>query len=260
MSYDIDPVENPFDEGQGGSSGYVPPSLPPRGRGYEPSMSVEELYRREQELLRREKELEERIADLESGVSSKRGRKANWPPCQPVIYHNIAEDIPALHAARIVRTAYFVWYSIFIVLVWNLVALGAAVHEDGDRFSDVIQSIVYLLALPPLLFANYRFLYQGARKSRKAMYFIYWVFQWFFMLAFAFFAVGMKGSGAAGVWTARDMFEEDSNVAGAFAIVQTIFWVATIVAYFIIFVLTFKIWNDKAGLRPSKAEARGESG
>lgn len=79
-----------------------------------------ELAARERALREKELELERRQAELTGngrGLTSA-GKIKNWPPCFPITYHSIDDDI-APHQRHIVRKLYYLWMIVVAALVWN---------------------------------------------------------------------------------------------------------------------------------------------
>lgn len=242
------------------------PSAPPHPPVYgtakdfsekERDRKEELLIARERELERREAELREREARLGTASNTTplqpRGREPNFPILVPIIYHDIRRDILERRARWTVRVAFLTWFAIPLCLIWNLVCVIGTLVELGDIYtSDVVLASVYFFTLPLFTFTVYRLLYHAARKQRTSLYLLYIFWLFVQIVIMIFFAVGLRGSGAAGFLTVLRLFQDNHLIVGVFCIVMLSVW--TILAMVHIGLLLLAILALRALLQAQKTE------
>jgi len=211
-------AQNPFeeDEDKRGSVKKPTPSLPPKSTLREPDAfsgryaattnspidpTWEGVKRKEAELKRREDDLAKRETNLQEREQSvPKGRVNNFPPCKPLVHQNIAEDMPTDATKSMVRRALIGWYGTLIAYFWNMIMLLSALIARGGTsyITGFILSIVYIIFAYPISFFIFRLLYQAARKGKPSLYVMYFIFIWFEMATWAFYAVGIYQYGGGG--------------------------------------------------------------
>lgn len=251
--------QNPFDEesernpysqsGRGGGGGSFfdnvargmnmggdrPTPLPPESRSgstFDAAADVQfspralrkkqkELQSREAALQRKEQEISKREASL--GIVSK-----NWPPCFPLIRHNIREDIPE-HLQGIMFLGYYIWLGTMLSLLYNVVPITAAwiggAYKSSPGFGNFFMAVIYLIVcVPGSYFFWYSRLYYAMRKdSGLGMAFFFCGFMTH-LVFFTFAAVSppfsftnaFQGSSFSGVISTIEIFTHGHMVVGIF--------------------------------------------
>jgi len=207
-----------------------------------------ELQRKEEDIVRREQALKNKETAI-----AKAQRKKNWPPCKPVVYQNIAEDIPEDNTAMVKR-AYVAWFGVIIAYIWNFITLIAASEVVGS-----ILGIVYFFVNIPLAFLIYRVLYHAARKNRPSLYMTYFIAVWLLILAYGFLCVGFASFGAAGIILSITMFSDKETVVGIMAVVAAVVWGLLTFIYFGLFVDARIRYRQAGGLLKAKSEIADET-
>jgi len=230
------------------TSGVADPSLLAR---------AERIRAREEEINRREALITQREQVVASGGVLKEPRPPNWPRCRPLIHHDIAGDMPTPETTRLVKMAYGGWIASFCCIIINVIALLAVLIKDGGgRVVDFILSLVFLIILPIIWFLIYRILYRAARKTRPSLYITFWVFYLFELLSFAFFLIGFPGTGAAGLVS---MFQEfqNQNLSTAFILLAiSILWGLNVIYCFWIYIASRLEYRKAGGLARAKQDVK----
>jgi len=272
-------AENPFDEETTSSKGpfedephHVPPSLSqktavqmPTTQYSAPSPSPD-LVAKAQRLRQREEELnrKEAMLDKKAQTLSQREKNGgdpippNWPRCKPLIRHNIIEDMPTPETVRLVRMAYGGWIAAYVLLGINIIVLLATLIQEGGgkAIGDFVLSIVFFILLPIIWFLIYRILYRAARKTKPALYIVYWIFFVLVILSHAFFVVGFPGTGAGGIFY---MFQEFSNghvASGVMLLISTVLWGVLAAFCILIFIYSRVQYSRAGGLEAAKKNVK----
>ncbi|XP_010931923.1 secretory carrier-associated membrane protein 2 [Elaeis guineensis] len=167
------------------------------------------LRKREQELKRREDALSRAGVVLE---------EKNWPPCFPIIHHDIANEIP-IYSQRMQYLAFASFLGLTACLFWNIIAVTTALIK-GEGVKIWFLSIIYFISGCPLAYVLwYRPLYRAMR-TESAM-----KFGWFFMfymvhIAFCIYCAvappfPFKGKSLTGILAAIDVIG-DNVLVGIF--------------------------------------------
>jgi len=125
----------------------------------------------------------------------------NFPAIYPVVYHNIAQDIPARHSLSI-RLSFFAARSFSLSLILNFIcALFSSSIQSStvERWREIILSGFLVLVGPVLIFrCQYFPLYFSVRDERPSSSLV--PMQFFVIFCFLFVLMGVPGSGIAGIW------------------------------------------------------------
>ncbi|KAJ8442008.1 hypothetical protein Cgig2_033772 [Carnegiea gigantea] len=110
----------------------------------------------------------------------------NWPPCFPIIHHDISNEIP-VHAQKLQYLAFASWLGIVFCLIYNIIAVTVCWIRGGGVKIFFLAIIYALLGVPLSYLLWYRPLYRAMRTDSA------FKFGWFFMLylfhiAFCIFA------------------------------------------------------------------------
>ncbi|XP_068667947.1 secretory carrier-associated membrane protein 1-like [Aristolochia californica] len=171
-----------------------------------------ELNKREQELKRREE------AAARAGIVIE---EKNWPPFFPIIYNDIASDIP-IHLQRLQYFAFATLLGLVACLLWNIIAVTAA-WIKGEGVKIWFLAIIYFISgCPGAYVLWYRPLYRAMRTESALK------FGWFFLfymlhIGFCIFAavappIFFKGKSLTGILPAVDVLG-DHLLVGVFYLI-----------------------------------------
>ncbi|KAI4343297.1 hypothetical protein MLD38_027823 [Melastoma candidum] len=231
---------NPFSNGgtAPASKSRIPAlsSIPLFGQKHDATMDVpldamrdsndkaKELAAWEADLKRKEKDIKRREDSLsKAGVPSD---DKNWPPCFPMIHHDIANEIPA-PARRLQYLAFASWLGILLCLVFNVIAVTVA-WIRGEGVKLFFLAIIYALTGCPLSYLLwYRPLYRGMKTDSA------FSFGWFFLfymmhIGFCIFAsiappIIFNGKSFTGILAAVDLFS-NHVLLGVFYMIGFVFF------------------------------------
>ncbi|KAL7243362.1 hypothetical protein ACSBR1_015705 [Camellia fascicularis] len=128
----------------------------------DPKKKEKELAAWEADLKRREREIKRRKDTVSSaGVPSD---DKNWPPCFPIIHHDIGNEIP-VHAQKLQYLAFESWLGIVLCLVFNVIAMIVCWIRGGGVKIFFLATIYALLGCPLSYVLWYRPLYRAMRYS-----------------------------------------------------------------------------------------------
>jgi hypothetical protein len=199
-------------------------------------MNEESIARKEAELRVREQQLQQREQQLiktEASAPAGSASNKNWPPCKPIIHHDIAGDIPA-GQQNLIRRAYAGWYMQMVGLLWNLVTVTAVLVTKGE-IAGFFLGLAFTLVSVPMSFLVYRLLYNAAKKA-KISYYHHWILNiWWSFLVYGWLGVGIYGWGGGGVITAIRVLG-DNTIVGIFAIVDAVVMALIILYHFYLFI------------------------
>ncbi|KAL0371943.1 UNVERIFIED_CONTAM: Secretory carrier-associated membrane protein 4 [Sesamum calycinum] len=185
----------------------------------DPRKKEKELATWEADLSRREREIKRR-EDAVAGAGVPVDDK-NWPPCFPIIHHDIANEIP-VPAQRLQYLAFASWLGIVLCLVFNVIAITVCWIRGGGVKIFFLAIIYSLLGCPLSYVLWYRPLYRAMRTDSALK------FSWFFMfyllhIAFCIFAaiappIIFHGKSLTGILAAIDVFS-DHVLVGIFYLI-----------------------------------------
>ncbi|KAK7446396.1 hypothetical protein VKT23_004248 [Stygiomarasmius scandens] len=180
---------------------------------------LEQIRQREQDLERREQELNAKAQHIRQ-----HGRK-NWPFFFPLIYHDIADEIPEASRPLVTRL-YQLWLVLLATLIINMVAcifILIAGSSDGGR--DVGASIGYIFMISITSFLLwYRPIYNGYMKEQSLYYYLYFFFCGWHLLFSVYMIIGVPSTGSAGLIQTVQMFTNHHWVAAILGLIATIGW------------------------------------
>ncbi|KAI0273748.1 scamp-domain-containing protein [Gloeopeniophorella convolvens] len=178
-----------------------------------------DLERREQDLERRERELHQKAENIR-----KHGRN-NFPPFFPLVYHDIAEEIPEASRPLITRL-YLLWLVLAGTLIVNAVACIFVLTSGGpDGVKDLIISIILAPVIGILSFLLwYRPIYNGYMKEQSLYYYIYFFFGGWHLAFSLYMFLGIPSTGSAGIIQTVHRFSHGALGAGILGVVATVGW------------------------------------
>ncbi|THU65160.1 hypothetical protein C4D60_Mb05t00740 [Musa balbisiana] len=169
-----------------------------------------ELEIREAELKKREQALRQREeAAARAGIVSE---DRNWPPCCPIIHHDIASEIP-IQLQRLQYIAFASLLGLTVCLSWNVISTLAA-WIKGEGIKIWFLAVIYLITgVPGAYLLWYRPLYRAMRTDSALS------FGWFFIfylvhIAFCVYSAvapsfPFKGKSLTGILAAVDVVGDD---------------------------------------------------
>lgn len=168
--------------------------------------SRDNMNPRERELARRESELAKREAEL---VVLQNGRK-NWPPCKPMLYHDISAEVPAYYRSS-VRFAYIVWIisALGFFLNWLIYLMFTVAYTGRDIKWFFLATIASVLGLPLSFLMWYRNVYYATKTDGATFTYIKTMFYIVVHIAWCVWTLlGIPGLGdfCAGIFKAIDLF------------------------------------------------------
>lgn len=188
---------------------------------------------RERELERREARIRVKEEILEANLA--RIKRKNWPPCKPILYHDINAEVPAVNRGM-VRAAYTAWLLtatgyVFNFFIVTLMFFGGAGVGLGDWF---MAAVFMLSGVPLSWWAWYRGLYSVSQRTQPG-FFLTAAYGRFFMnfgfhvLMTAWMIAGLPlvGDMCAGVFTVIGRFTAGtgfSTFLGFCALVNVALW------------------------------------
>jgi len=187
---------------------------------------------------------------VESGIYQGE-RPKNFPPCKPILHHDIKNDI-IQDKRMFIRKAYVGWWFHSICLFWNFIAEFGGIVQSYTAITDFVLAITYLILGPPISFFVYWLLYSAMRKN-SAFNYVLWFFFFFLQIAAEIiFALGFGGG--AGFLKMLKIFSSNQTILGIFFAVSFVLW--TVVAIYNIFFLLVarKQYSALGGAKASTKE------
>jgi hypothetical protein len=164
--------------------------------------------------------------------------RPNFPVCCPVVYHNIAKEIPQKYGP-VIRISFVAARSFFWVLLATPMVQLFAHRIDSPlvpQWREMVMSVFLLLLLPAaLLHSQYYPLYCALRDEylRRGL-----VLLQFVVLFVHFFAlIGVPGSGFVGVGYAIVAFRCGDAVTKALSVTVTVWHLVNLVLQIVVLAL-----------------------
>jgi len=200
------------------------PTQEPAPPQYTPSaqqtVTNADFQRRQEELERKAAELARREEELKN--SPYNARVNNWPPlpsflpCQPCFYQDINVDIP-VEFQEMVKRLYYLWLFHALLMIANLFGGVCFLFSGLDKGSMFGLGLVYGFFFIPLSFLCwFRPAYKAFRNDSS---FNFMLFFFIFFCQFMFsciMALGIPGSGGAGIITAIGTFTDKEATGGTY--------------------------------------------
>eukprot|EP00210_Caulerpa_lentillifera_P001289 g1242.t1 len=136
------------------------------------------LSEREAEIREREKLLEQRqneIANLQRLASTAADQQMkNWPPCSPMVYHDIDAEIPTA-LQWTVRNAYRTYLLFCFTLLYNFLCLTLAFAKNVNILAWMFAGIYVVLGIPGAFILWYKRLYNAAARDRAITFLCFFI-------------------------------------------------------------------------------------
>ncbi|WOK96557.1 secretory carrier-associated membrane protein 1 isoform X2 [Canna indica] len=210
------------------------------GRRYEPNAFDEDvvnpfsdLERKEEQIAAREAELEKKEEALKRREEEEAAENAgvvieerNWPPCFPVIHHDIANEIP-IYLQRLQYIAFASFLGLTICLSWNAISTLAA-SIKGEGINIFFLGVIYFVAgVPGAYILWYRPLYRAMRTDSALSFGRFFVFYMIHIAFCTYSAVAppflFKGKSLTGILPAVEV-TGDNVVVGIFYLIGFAFF------------------------------------
>ncbi|KAF0550430.1 Secretory carrier-associated membrane protein [Gigaspora margarita] len=169
----------------------------------------------------------------------------NWPPCRPVIYHNIQEEIIEPSSRETVEQSYKLWLSILVNGFTGRYAAGSVIVQ-------LIIALIYIAFWPIFDFTARHLTLYRAYKHDNVSY-----FRWFFFVTFLdiifgiFIGIGFVFGGGGGLMEMIKNFEAIKE-KGAICIVAGVFNAVCATLVFAQVVLHVMLWRKVQAYFESK--------
>jgi hypothetical protein len=293
-----DAADNPFAEGAPVVNGSQGPKDDAQPLMKQPAPEAERVNAEERRLAEKERLLAQREAALREREQTMKDREAdvvkqlrvpNFPPCKPMVYHNIEDDIPiAQH--RTVNMAFQCCVGTQALLCFNfftiLILYGTPEPYKGSNqwqaSGAVFWAMMYCICgVPGAWYLWYSYLYDGFRQDSSAslvLYFITKSIHIFFAFLVAFGFPGCAGAGLLAMtsvmaWEHEPDVDRSGHTVGdapgypvqsALCVVNTICWMLVLGASLKVFQTVHKEYQMRgvdgvAALRSSMTRSLGRA-
>lgn len=156
----------------------------------------------------------------------------NWPPCYPLIRHDIHADIPEV-GQKYVATDYLLWKLLCILYVLNLAAVisfRASDHKDYNSIGGLVLAIGYLILMPLITFFTWHLsVYHAVKKNRTVLFLSFFVMFFIQICKCIFLAVGIFDGGGGGIVACTKMFSSGHILQGVFSLVCSLYIVVWLI-------------------------------
>lgn len=260
MSFSVSQdAENPFEDV---SHGLLNQPSTYQGEKYASNFASAE---RERAILAKEAELAAREAALNQQQEQihKTIKPANWPPFYPIVHHDLEMDIPEVNRP-LMRYMYKYWLGLVALLCWNMIACLTLLISHPSNMNNVASDFgVSLLYTALITFASFflwfRPVYLAFQRNTALFFYVYLIFKGFH-IAFSFYmAIGIPGSGSAGMINVIAVFSDSKPGAGIVCLIAFTGWIASGLVGLTLWKMVHSR-NKKAGhtFQQAQAEAVGQ--
>jgi len=252
----------------------APPPVPPKPSNVPPPVpkkdsaaTADMLDRRARELDERERQLNAREAharELEAAAEKAANpRPNNWPPFLPkkmqFCHQNFEVDIPIALRSR-VKMAYYHFYAVVILLVYNMFSGLVAMFSGTKYILDMILACIILVLVTCIVFFVYRRLYAASRVGSSFSYGIFLCGMILECIIDLMGAIGINGSGFLGFLNGIKLFGDDKKVGGTMCIIGGCLWSVSLIFDIFLFITVRNSFIRAGGLKAFKKQAADETG
>jgi len=180
-------------------------------------------------------------------------RTKNFPPCKPLIHHNINVDIPE-SKRFFVRKNWFSWFFHIFSLTFNVLCLlGGAILGQVDILVFV-WSVLYLLGGFFITLWIYFLVYSAIRLS-SSFRFMLWFFFFGCEIIFEILcAIGIPSFGGAGIVNMAELFSNSQMVLGIFFAISGFLWAICSIFNVVLFIQGRKEFREMGGTRAAASD------
>ena len=196
--------------------------------------AVRQLVQQKDDLI---KQQQMRIAELELHV-----REPNFPPCFPLVSHDIERDIPS-NRKSFVKFMFATYFYTCVVILCNLIiSFYIANQPDKKPNSDDYtrgqwMSIAYLIGIPIAFPLWYWPLYRSNGLQLSSKYVLSCIGLFIAICGGGFSLLGIINYGSVGIIYMIDAYEDkSSDTPGTMAIIMVILWSLQVAAMVYAFV------------------------
>ncbi|KAI8643672.1 scamp family-domain-containing protein [Parasitella parasitica] len=192
---------------------------------------ADDYSQREEALRRKERELADRERDLEQRQrQTLQRRDNNFPPCFPILYLNIVDEIHIQHQTTVLWL-YREWLLFLVTLVmnffaclWVLFSHPASVTSAPTNMGVALTELfTHSLAS---FFLWYRPVYNGYMKDNSMYFFFFFIFNGFHILYTFYMAIGIPSTGGAGLILLVTLFSDHYIGPAVLTLLATICWLS----------------------------------
>lgn len=233
-----------------------------------PTATELELSQREAEIREREKMLEQRQGELRNfqrttGPGTSTPIK-NWPPCSPILYHDIDAEIPVALQST-VRRAYRAYLLFCATVLYNFLCLTLAFAEDVDILAWIFGGIYIATGVPGAFILWYGRLYNAASYDRAV------TFMCFFLgnalhIGFCIWAsipvplsVADTDSSFTGMIEVFDKFDK-ATWLGVLYLIGFVLWVSNAVFSIYVWQAAMRDFRGRGGPQQLQSQAQAAAG
>ena len=222
--------------GEGGAPPAPAPGPAPLDAGDQKSRDLRDLEaqlkEKERALEERERELKEREAmeEKERRMLLPGGKRKNFPPCYPLVYHDLKEDIPEANQGMM-RAAFGAWLMTEAGYVLNFSVMFLLLVTGNSAFTRFLICCMATGAGVPLSWSMwYQQIYAASQTNAATIPYMKFFLNFAFHILFcglAFLAPPVIGSFNAGLFTAIGQFASGSGLNiffGVLCLVNTALW------------------------------------
>jgi hypothetical protein len=190
---------------------------------------------------------------LEKPIHTPGDRVKNWPPCYPLVHHNINVDIPN-EKKVFVRKAYVAWWFHSFCLFWNYCCIMGGIILGEVSVGAFFLSIASAIIGPPVAFCVYFLLYRAMRTGSAFFFVLWFTFYVGQLAAEVFYAIGISSYGAAGFMLMVYSFSDSKLVLGILGAVATFMWIGIFVFNLWIFYQARREFKSLGGAKAAGKE------
>lgn len=173
-----------------------------------PSLTMEDLIRKEREVANRAADLQRRERDVRLAMQR---MQPNWPGrflcIGPMVYHSIPSEVPA-DRQKFVTSCYYNYFATIVFILYNLAVAGVAMGATSEKIDGEKDTtpwgthfgvgFVHLLGIPGAFIAWYFQIYKACSTGIKTKYNLAYVGVSIAFLYDVFMALGFVGYGGCG--------------------------------------------------------------
>eukprot|EP00898_Chlorokybus_atmophyticus_P006907 jgi/Chlat1/7217/Chrsp57S06858 len=238
-----------------GPSGAAGPAAFPGSKSKADVAKEKELRAKEAELKKREAELKKR--ETEAGPVKD---KKNWPPCFPMVHHDIAADIPSEHRAM-VRMCFFTYLLLILCFVWNIASVSAALtmNAGSPGVGGWFLALAFMvIGIPGAYWLWYKRLYNAARRDRAVTYSIFFCMYMVHIAwcVYAFIAppiILSGGKSLTGIFTLINVLGANTTI-GIMYIVGCVLWGSEVLFSFWVLKMVYSRFRGSDGANRLRSE------
>ncbi|CAB4376617.1 unnamed protein product [Rhizophagus irregularis] len=176
-------------------------------------------------------------------------KSKNWPPCYPLIYHDIQAEILESSAVGMAELSYKLWLAYIVTLIFNLVAViaSAASAGAGELVIQILLAAIYLFIWPIFdFFSRHLSLYRAFKYDNQTNFRLFFLFTFLDIVFGIFIGIGFLYGGGGGLKAMINNFQHDPPflVAGVFSAICVFLVLSLTMFHFILFRKVYKYFKS----------------